>query len=268
MQIDDNLVDTTPSDTTAEAVSKVDSDTTEAVDTDDTEIDEHGKPVKSKVQARIDEITKARRQAERERDYYRDLATKQEQVTTSQKPRLEDFDYDTERYQEALVDWKVEERLSRSKIEESTRESRQAEMQVEVGFKTRENAFRTEYPDYDAVAYNPNNPVTPVMAKAIKQDDNGAVVAYFLGKNPDVAFRIANLKPHEQFIAISDLSDRIAEHRHSRPQEQEEPSIPVTAAPEPIKGVVSRGAVKSVSLDKITDTDAWMKARNAQLNKR
>lgn len=50
---------------------------------------------------------------------------------------------------------------------------------------------RTRYPDFDSVVYNPNVPFAPQMVSYVANAERGADVAYYLGKNPDVAQRLA-----------------------------------------------------------------------------
>ena len=78
-------------------------------------------------------------------------------------------------------------------------------------------------PDFDAVVHNPNLTVTPVMADAIRESGRGAEIAYFLGKNPAEAARIASLPPVSQATAIARLESGSVRRKHS-----------VSRAPQPV----------------------------------
>ena len=80
--------------------------------------------------------------------------------------------------------------------------ARQASEAQEIAARAAQDAwaestagFREKVPDFDAVVHNPNLTVTPVMADAIRESGRGAEIAYFLGKNPAEAARIASLPP-------------------------------------------------------------------------
>ena len=64
-------------------------------------------------------------------------------------------------------------------------------------------------PDFEAVAHNPDLTITPVMADAIRESHRGAEIAYYLGKNPAEAAKIASLPPVSQAMAIAHLEARL-----------------------------------------------------------
>jgi len=94
----------------------------------------------------------------------------------------------------------------------------------ERAYQTRVEEFRDRAPDYDQVVGNPNLSISPVMADAIKESDNGAAVAYFLGKNPTEAARIASLSLVAQAREIGRLEAKVTV-----------PTPRTTQAPPPVK---------------------------------
>jgi len=92
--------------------------------------------------------------------------------------------------------------------------------------KAREDAL-TRYPDYAAVAESESLPVSPAMAIACVQADNGTDVLYHLGKNPAEATRISALEPLQQAVEIGRLSATLA----TRPRNE------VSSAPAPINPI-------------------------------
>ena len=111
MQIEnESVLDNTAlseADAQAEA-EQAESETVEAEDDSDSDEGEDAPKKSKKIQKRIDEITKARREAERERDFWRlqaeqRAAAESQQYSVGQKPTLEQFDYDQEQYLEALA---------------------------------------------------------------------------------------------------------------------------------------------------------------------
>lgn len=71
---------------------------------------------------------------------------------------------------------------------------------IEIGpelaaFSRRIAVARGRTPDFDAVALNPDLPVTTAMAATIACAERGPEIAYHLGCNPELAERIAGLDP-------------------------------------------------------------------------
>ena len=97
--IDDATIDEPEAETDAaeevetEAVEEVDA-TAEEADQDEPESRDSSPEKKDGTQRRIDELTRLRRQAERERDYYRQLLDDNEKDSYVPEKSLEDFDYD------------------------------------------------------------------------------------------------------------------------------------------------------------------------------
>lgn len=143
-----------------------------------------------------------------------------------------------ERFQNAgrSQDYRAPEDYTRAVAEQAVREvgaeilSRQASQAQEIAARAAQDAwvestaeFRQKVPDFDAVAHNPNLTVTPVMADAIRESSRGAEIAYYLGKNPAEAARIASLPPVSQATAIARLESR-ADATHAS----------VSRAPQPV----------------------------------
>lgn len=171
-------------------------------------------------------------------------------------PKMEDFE-DYEKYTDALVDWKLEQRTAKqAEAEAAKTEEAKARELVGAWEKGTETA-RGKYDDYDDVVFNPDLPVTEPMKRAILAAESGPDVAYFLGKNPKEAARIAGLDPIAAVMEIGKLAARM-----SKP----EAAAVTSKAPTPIKPVGGKGAVNT-DPDKMT-TDEWMKWRNAQLQKK
>ena len=80
-----------------------------------------------------------------------------------------------------------------------------------------------KYADYDDVINNPKAPISPVMAQTIMLDNNGAEVAYHLGKNPNEAARIAALPFAQQVTEIATLSGTFTNNNSDAPDPIEVP---------------------------------------------
>lgn len=162
-----------------------------------TETAEGAPPKPRGVQKRLDELTKARHDAEREKEYWREMAMRQQQpqdqkapvTESSDEPTLEGHDYDVAAFTKAWAKW---DRQQESKAAD------QAKAQEAVAARTRKYqesalAFSAEHPDYQQVVSNPLLPMTQDMVDAITEADDPAAIAYHLAKNPQEAERIAGL---------------------------------------------------------------------------
>lgn len=94
-------------------------------------------------------------------------------------------------------------------------------------FSRRVAAARERVADFDAVALNPDLPVTTAMAATIALSDRGPEIAYHLGCNRVLAERIAGLDP---LSAARELG-------HIEAQLTAPPKRAVTAAPPPLRSL-------------------------------
>jgi hypothetical protein len=173
------------------------------------------------------------------------------------KPRPEDFDT-YEAYTEALTDWKLEQR-------ERQRAQQEAERRVFDSWMARIEAARREHPDFDEVV-DSDVPVSEAMQRAILESDQGAEVAYWLGKHPEEAARIAKLSPIAAIREIGRIEASLA-----KPSPSPKPKATVTRAPKPVSPVSGGKAGGSASVydDSLAeDYTAWERARRAELKRR
>jgi hypothetical protein len=168
--------------------------------------DEQGR-FKKGVQPRIDELTRARREAEREAAYWRARATagqtNQEQAQSpapaaTPKPTPDQFD-DHGAYIEALTDWKAEQAVLKheaTKAEEAAAKAKAQEAATKAKtWEERQGAARTAMPDYDDVVGNSDTPVAQHVIEALLESENGPGLVYHLAKNPEVAERLNGMSP-------------------------------------------------------------------------
>ena len=129
-----------------------------------------------------------------------------------------------EDYVEALADQRAEQKLAE-------REQRKQQTEILDAYHDKEEEVRAKYNDFEQVAYNPNLPITTVMAQSIQASDNGPEVAYHLGANPKEAERISRLSPILQAKEIGRIEAQLAAN----------PPVKKTSnAPSPISPVSAR----------------------------
>jgi len=254
-------------------------ETTEVVETEDTttsvdeptdaESEDKGNDTESKpkpkgVQKRIDELTREKYDEKRKRELAEqklDELKKQSVATpASDKPKLDDFET-IEAFNEALFDWKIEEREKATQAEASLKGQAdqsatiQATVEASVGYLLKVGADK--YPDFQAVAGQvPPAVMNDDMLIALGEIGKGADVAYYLGKNPAEAATLVNLSPVQLGRAIAKIESSLVEPSVNTP----------TKAPEPIKASGNRASAEKDPA-KMSDSEfaAW---RRKQINQR
>jgi len=225
---------------------------------------------KKGAKKRIDELTREkheeRRRAERLEAEIAQLKQQYEQTqqrqqpppakTAASKPTLEAHDYDQEAYMEALADWKAEQKLQ-SFREEIGQANQQRMQQEKVSqFQDRVRQFEKEVPGgWETVLTAPVD-ATPIMIEAIQESEVGPKMAHYLATNLDEAFRITQLPPLQQAIALGRIESKLT---MSKPVASK-PSVSKAPAPPPqIKSGAPTG--KSVERFGIEDHIAAVQAQ-------
>jgi hypothetical protein len=219
----------------SEAESKGEASATE--ETGDTSGDDAAAPPKRKHWAheRIDELTRQRREAERQAEYWRARAE-------AKAPDLDNLDY------EEQIAERVQARQRKEMAESASDAVRSVSQQV---FEARETLVREQYPDYDAIARNPNVQITNAMAEVIYDSERGPEIAYHLGKNPAEAARIAGLPTIRQAAELGKLEAKLSA-----------PKPTPKLAPDPVKPVtgINAGGSKDPAKMSMAEYIAWREA--------
>ena len=184
---------------------------------------------------RIDEVTKARREAERERDALRALVEQRPAATQTpaQQPPADPYQLAQQiAHQQTLND--------------------AANRTYEAG----KAAFGG---DFD-VAVNTLRQVTDLSQRtdfleAVTALPNAHEVYHYLGKNPDEAAHVLALSPVKMAIELATVAAKVG-----RPKPQSKAPAPITA--------VGRSASPSSDLSDDLSTAEWIARREAQLEKR
>jgi hypothetical protein len=160
---------------------------------------------------RIDDLTRQRREAERQAEYWKARA-------------IQAVDPNSLDYEEGIA-----ERVAQRHRQEQADTAKETVGQLAVeAFTYRETVAREKFADYDAVARNPNVPITSVMAEIIRDSDVGPDLAYHLGKNVAEAARIAALPQNRQAVELGRLEARITAPK-ALPNRAPAPVEPVSA---------------------------------------
>jgi hypothetical protein len=231
---------------TEETITVADVDT--AVETPDdaqpeeSKADDEEKPLRDDkgkfkgVQARIDELTRARREAERSAEYWKGLATQTAQPSAeiAAKPTADQFD-DYADYVEALTDWKVEQKTR----DVSVKAVQNAEtMHRQSNWADRQEAVKSKLADYDTVVGSSDVPVSEHVRDALLDSEHGPELAYHLARNPSFAADLNNMSATRAALELGRLESQLDNAPAPKP---------VSKAPAPITPLTT-GATGRVNL--------------------
>lgn len=228
--------------------------------------DEHGR-FKPKVQHRIDEITRARHEAEREAAYWRARAEasgtegKAPSNTANESPNKPTPDQfqDYAEYVESLTEWKADQKVREALSARDADKAKEAQAKVqqtrEEAWNERQASARISMPDYDEVVGLSDLQISPHVAETLLDSEQGPALAYHLAKNPDVAERINGLSPLAAAREIGRIEASISSKAATAPAK------PVTKPPAPISPVGQRSAPAS-DPEKMS-IDEWMAWRRS-----
>lgn len=229
---------------------------------------------------RADKAGREARKAQEELDAARaELAAvpkKVDEPAEDARPSRDGFD-DPDLYDQALEAWGIregerkvaareaeakaaQEAADKEKGEIETREARDKELAaLHLDWQTAREAAIEKYPDYEAVAEASTEDGGPVisdaMAASILQTENGTDIAYYLGKNPDEAERIAKIpNPIKQAMEMGKLAERLG-----NPPRRARPANPIT----PIDGGDNR--VTDTAAE--PDMNSYFAKRSAELQR-
>jgi preprotein translocase subunit SecD len=217
---EDEQVESTENEATDQAVETDEEVSESSTDNNGEEVDTTAnEPKKSGVQERIDELTAKRYQAEREAEYLREQLAKvqkpeqpQQKPQNTQPPQLDQYeDYDSYIVAKAKYELKQEQAEQMQAYREQQRKEQYDETVRK--FSTRSNEARTKYSDYDQVIQKAYVPPNSAMEQAILLSEKGADVAYYLGKHPDEAQRIAQMPAMQAVMEMARVEMKLSQPR-------------------------------------------------------
>ena len=183
------------------------------------------------------------------------------------KPTLEQFDYDQERFLDALSDWKVDQKLQAA--DQRRVESEKAKTAAEKAdeWAEREQAFIATTPDYVEVAHHAPINYSETMLDFLKDSDVGPQIAYHLGSHLDEAKAIEQLSPTSQAAALARLELTLSPTEADAETTTARPARTITKAPPPPATVTSSGASRRSPSDPNLSTEErialWRRKKTA-----
>lgn len=201
------------------------------------------------VQPRIDELTRARREAEREASYWRGIAqqgqAQQSAPAAPTKPTPDKYD-DYGDYIEALTDWKTEQAVAKRMEQDSTRKVAETRNQT---FAERQVATRAVLPDYDAVVGASEASVSNHVGEALMESDRGPELAYHFAKNPDILQNLNGMTPMQAAREIGKLEATLPIKTAPVVPSKKLSTTPAPASTSATQGRATQPALASASMD-------------------
>jgi len=216
-------------------------------------------------QKRIDEITRDKYEERRARENAERRAQELEQqlktvsppavdVDTEPLKSIEDFNYDSaefSKYLQKRIDDIAEKRASAAaekRIEQWQREQNESKAKAE--YTSRIEAFRKDAPDFDAVVFSDETPISENMAQIIQRHELGPAIAYHLGKNRETAAAIYRLDPALTAFELGQIAASIKSARSVTRAD-------VPKAPPPVPRLDATGEPSKKSPDAMTDDEYY-----------
>ena len=178
-------------------------------------------------------------------------------------------------YNEALIDWKADQRLD-AKLAARDQSAQERELEqyrerISADYRTNLDKFRETHPDFnDAVdrAGKAGMQLPMPIIDRIRALPNGPDVTYYLVQNPEEALALVEAEPSEGFVMLGILS---ASLKQPEPPKVATPAKKVvsTAPPahKPVTGASARGTLTLEDLSK-QGTDDYIRARKTQIAQR
>ena len=191
------------------------------------------------VQKRIDELTRQKRESEREAAFWREAAQAKPKEAEPEKPKRADF-ADDEAYLDARDAYVEAKAVSKAKAElaaENVKHSQEKAAQtVAQTYGERVSAFKAQTEDFDEVMQAAEDiRVSAAARDAILESEMGPQVAYHLAKHPEVAAKLAGMSPLTQVRELGKLETQLSK----------QPDPEITSAPTPARAVPTGTSVKN-----------------------
>jgi hypothetical protein len=199
------------------------SETQENVEATEAEAEQEEKPRKPTAKDRIDELTRLRREAERDAEYWKAKALQPtptevqppvQQQVQEQAPNPEAYDageFDA-RYIKDLARFEARQEFAQQQAE---REAREQQSRIATSFDEKVAKAVEAHDDFfDVVGSQFERAAavcSPAMREAVLNSELGPQVAYHLAQNPTEAARIARLSPPQAFLEIGRLEAKLTE---------------------------------------------------------
>lgn len=207
--------------------------------------DEGQKPKKKLFSERMQEVIADRKAAEeaaatarREADELRAkldaLQVKAEPIKLDDRPERTKF-ASQEEYEDALTDWKADQRIAKREREQAEAQAKAEFEQVTKQWEQRCEAAKADIEDFEDVINASDIQVSDVVSQALMRSKSGPQMAYFFAKHPDEAKKVNRMHAIDAVGYLKDLERELMDEPAPKP-------IPISRAPKPTDPVKSSPA--------------------------
>jgi hypothetical protein len=180
----------------------------------------------------VRELRKQHRELQKKVREYEDREKSVAAPTLGQKPKLEEHDYDTEKYEVALEAWYRQ----KDKFEAAKREQEKAQEDQQKAWQTKLENYGKAKADLKARDYDDAEAVVQEAMSVTQQGivlqgaENPALVVYALGKNPKRAKELAAITDPVKFaFAVAKLESQLKVTPKAKPPAPEK-TVPTGTA--------------------------------------
>jgi len=192
------------------------------------------------------------------------------------KPQRSQFVSD-EDYQEALTDWKVDQKLAERQQAEHQARVEATQQQLADNWAQRLEMAKSELADFDEVVGKSEIDLPNHLYVAIVESDMGPQLAYYLAQNPSEARLLKGMSQTAALRMLGKLEDQL-EKASEKPKEQPaagaekkpEPAVEKSKAPPPIEPLTGASGPVEKPTEQMTYQEykahrqAQIKARNGR----
>lgn len=186
---------------------------------------------------------------------------------TSEPPALKtlaDFGWDEKAFASYLLKQAAPKPETIRETYRELQEQEARERRVET-FRSREAEFAAQHEDYYEVAYYA--PISDTLAEVIQESEEGPELAYYLGKNPDIAKKLSKLTFGAAGVELGKIAAKLAIEK----EKAAKPSVSKTPPPTPkVEGAAETVSIKSASdpeSDKLS-AEEWRRLREKEIRRK
>jgi hypothetical protein len=212
-----------------------------------------------RFERRLDKAYRARAEAEARAKFLEEQLSKVQQPKPLEgEPKLEQFDYDPEKYAAAKAEHAKSQAAKEFETKQRDTAAKAEQTRLAADWAEKVEKALDKYEDFEEKVgtLDPANPI----AASLMEAENGEEIAYHLATHPKEARRIAELPLRSQIREIGKLEAKLAQ----KPVEPKAPS----KAPAPIAPLTGTAPTVTNEPTETDDIRDWIRKRNKQVHGR
>lgn len=210
-------------------------------------------PKKSRKQRAIEKATRELKESNRQlSERLAAVEGKGKRAAETEQPKLvapkrEDFKTDEE-FDEAKFQYRYTVQRLREELSAQERSINDRLKENFESYQAQVADFKEEHEDWDDVIKQNKTPIHNGVFLAIQEQENGAQVAYYLGKHPDYARRLAEMTELSAIMEVGRLSERLKTGAPNRGEaDGTAKRKPKPTLPEPVKPLSTSANASTLS---------------------